>query len=255
MRSNVASQSVACSSDRSSKGGRRKPAAFMTRRTFLSDSGTASYCDRTSQRSKNDGGGRAGTNHLIPSTAVHEPILVPEDLEPKVRHRLHALSLRELREVLKEDLAEQRRRSKARLAHALRIPTEDLRLEKLLEHREEDALKDDGEVDVLVREDLGGEEGALEAADGDLAELAGGVEAELGVGGEEWDPRRVPRCQTPSQGQVAISPAARRRTSRCGKRRQRDELRDRSLSISQDIDDLSTSLHCGIVTAREKSVS
>lgn len=123
---------------------------------------------------------------------MHEPILVPQDLEPQLRHRLHPLPLRQLREVLQEDLAQERRRAQARLAHTLGVPSEHLGLEEFLEHREEDALKDDGEVHVVVLEDLGREEGALEARDGDLAELARGVEAELGVGGEEGYPGRFP---------------------------------------------------------------
>lgn len=51
MRSNVASHSNACSAVRSTCGGRRKPDAFMTRRTFLSDSGTASNCNREPRQS------------------------------------------------------------------------------------------------------------------------------------------------------------------------------------------------------------
>lgn len=147
------------------------------------------------------------THHLIPPSRVHEAVLVTQDLQPQLRHRVHPLTLRQLREVLQEDLAQQRRRAKPRLAHAVRIAPEDLRLEKLLEEGEEDPLKDDRQIDVGVLEDLGREEGSLEAADGILTELAGRVEAELGVGGEEGDPSGFP-CYV-SNGLSARSTGAR----------------------------------------------
>jgi hypothetical protein len=148
---------------------------------------------RESQR-KNRGKDEEETHHLVPPSAVHEPVLVPQDLQPKFRHRMHPLSLAQLAEVLQEDLAQQRRRSQPRLSHPIRIAAEDLRLQQFFEEGEEDALEDDRQVDVGVGEDFGGEEGTLKGADGVLTEFSGRVEAELGVGGEEGDPAGFPGC-------------------------------------------------------------
>lgn len=167
----------------------------MTSNTFFSDSGTASNCVPGIASVSRSNSKVESTHHLIPPSAMHESILIHDNPQPQIRHLLHPLPLRKRAQELQKDLAQQRRRSQSRLSHPLRIAAEHLRLEQFLEHREEDLFEDDGEVDVVVAEDFGGEERSLQTADGDLSEFAGWIEAELGVGGEKRNPSGFPGCR------------------------------------------------------------
>lgn len=136
---------------------------------------------------------------------MHQTVLVTEDLEPERGHGVHALALRELGEILQKDLAEQCARAQTSFAHAVGIPAEHLRLEQLLQEREEDAFKDDRQVDVGILEDFGSEKSALQAGDGVLSEFARGVQAELGISRKKGDPGRLPGCRQQVSQSARIS--------------------------------------------------
>jgi hypothetical protein len=91
---------------------------------------------------------------------MHKPIQEAEDLQPQLGHSRHAL-LTELDQVMEEDFAEEAGCSEASFAHPVGISAEDLGLQEFLEDGEEDAFKDDRQVDVPVRQDLRGHQGAL----------------------------------------------------------------------------------------------
>lgn len=190
----VSFQRCACSSVLLSHGGSRNPEAPITSRTFLSDSGTASNCFHREHQFTFPRREKIEANHLIPPSAVHKAILIHDNLQPEIGHRRHPLSLRKRAQELQENLAQQRRSSQSRLSHPLRIPSEHLRLEQLLQHREEDLFENDREIDVVVAEDFRSKQRSLQTSDRDLSKFTRRIEAELSVGGEKRNPRGFPSC-------------------------------------------------------------
>ena len=133
----------------------------MTSRTFLSDSGTASYYIKTISVRSPATWRRTQPHHLISTPTVHETIQIAEDFHPQFCHTLHALPLRQLHEIVQEDLTEQSRCAQTSFAHALWIAAENLRLEQLVEHRKDEPLEYHRQVDFGIRKDLVCDEGPL----------------------------------------------------------------------------------------------
>lgn len=70
----------------------------------------------------------------------------------------------------------------------------DFRLKELCDEGHEDFTEDGGPFLVVRRGEVVGEEGALERAEGLLADFAAGVQALMREGLEDWGPVGCPCC-------------------------------------------------------------
>lgn len=169
----VAAHNDTCRSSRVSSGevgGTSSPVAFITSRTFFRDSGTASYCNRESEYHTSEEG-ILETHQLVTTIDVHQPVEQIQHLDPQ-NPNVGRLTLACFE--LHERLAEERGCSKASLGQAEGVAHERLRLQQLIQQREQDAVEDvfDLAVAVLVYWEMRAKEDALQVDQCGVSEFA-----------------------------------------------------------------------------------
>lgn len=116
------------------------------------------------------------TDHGILPSAVHHTVERIKDASPNRQQAVHALSLSR---TVQEDLTQKCCCSESRFSHARWVASEHLRFEKLVQHREHQALEYKGKIDARVGKDFISDESPLKVSESCLSDFPTSIGALL----------------------------------------------------------------------------